>query len=201
MKSIEELMALINRGIADCISTDELKAKLERSQATGQPLRIKPGFDPTAPDLHLGHTVLLQKLKHFQDLGHQVYFLIGDFTGLIGDPTGKSATRPPLTPEDVQKNAETYKQQVFKILDPQRTQVVFNSQWLGKLTSYDMIRLASELTVARMLEREDFKKRFEEQRSISIHEFLYPLIRGIESRRPEANMKIAGPRTRHCISI
>ena len=176
MKSVEEQIALIERGTVDFHSRDDLVKKLTRSLATGVPLTIKAGFDPTAPDLHLGHTVLIQKLKHFQTLGHQVVFLIGDFTGLIGDPTGKSDTRPPLTPEDVARNAETYKEQVFKILDPEKTRVVFNSTWLGKLTSFEMIRLASELTVARMLERDDFKKRFESNRPISIHEFLYPLI-------------------------
>jgi len=169
-----------------------LIAKLERSQKTGKPLVVKAGFDPTAPDLHLGHTVLLQKLRHFQQLGHHVHFLIGDFTGLIGDPTGKSDTRPPLTREDVERNAETYKEQVFKILDPEKTKVVFNSTWLGELSSYDMIRLASRLTVARMLERDDFKKRFESNRPISIHEFLYPLIQGYDSVAIEADVELGG---------
>jgi len=159
MPSIDEQIKLIERGVVDCISREELVKKLEKSVATGVPLRVKAGFDPTAPDLHLGHTVLLQKLKHFQDLGHDVYFLIGDFTGMIGDPTGKSETRKALTREDVAKNAESYKEQVFKILDPEKTKVVFNSQWLAELDSFAMIRLASELTVARMLEREDFKVR------------------------------------------
>lgn len=192
MPSIDEQIALIERGVVDCISREELVKKLEKSARTGIPLKIKAGFDPTAPDLHLGHTVLLQKLKHFQDLGHDVYFLIGDFTGMIGDPTGKSETRKALTVEQVAKNAESYKEQVFKILDPDRTQVVFNSTWLGKLDSYDMIRLASELTVARMFEREDFRTRFETGKPISIHEFLYPLIQGYDSVELQADVELGG---------
>ena len=192
MKSVEEQIALIERGVVDLISREGLIGKLARSRETGVPLKIKAGFDPTAPDLHLGHTVLLQKLRHFQQLGHQVYFLIGDFTGLIGDPTGKSETRPRLTREDVEKNAETYKQQVFKILDPEKTKVVFNSTWLGELSSYDLVRLASQLTVARMLERDDFKQRFESGRPISIHEFLYPLIQGYDSVAIEADVELGG---------
>jgi tyrosyl-tRNA synthetase len=192
MKSVEEQIALIERGVVDLISREDLHRKLTRSVETGEPLKIKAGFDPTAPDLHLGHTVLLQKLRHFQQLGHRIYFLIGDFTGLIGDPTGKSDTRPRLTREDVERNAETYKEQVFKILDPTRTKVVFNSSWLGELSSYEMIRLASELTVARMLEREDFKQRFEQGRPISIHEFLYPLIQGYDSVAIEADVELGG---------
>ncbi len=192
MASIEEQLELIERGAVDCISREELIKKLKKSQATGVPLKIKAGFDPTAPDLHLGHTVLLQKLKHFQDLGHDIYFLIGDFTGMIGDPTGKSETRKALTVEQVAENAESYKTQVFKILDPDRTQVVFNSSWLGKLTSIDMIRLASELTVARMLEREDFRNRFESSKPISIHEFLYPLIQGYDSVAMQADVELGG---------
>ncbi len=189
---IDTQIKLIERGIVDCISREELIKKLEKSAATGIPLRIKAGFDPTAPDLHLGHTVLLQKLKHFQDLGHEVYFLIGDFTGMIGDPTGKSETRKALTREDVAKNAESYKAQVFKILDSEKTKVVFNSQWLATLDSFAMIRLASELTVARMLEREDFKIRFREGSPISIHEFLYPLIQGYDSVAIEADVELGG---------
>ena len=192
MPSIDEQIKLIERGIVDCISREELVKKLEKSAATGIPLRVKAGFDPTAPDLHLGHTVLLQKLKHFQDLGHDVYFLIGDFTGMIGDPTGKSETRKALTREDVARNAESYKEQVFKILDPEKTRVVFNSQWLAELDSFAMIRLASELTVARMLEREDFKVRFREGTPISIHEFLYPLIQGYDSVAIEADVELGG---------
>jgi tyrosyl-tRNA synthetase len=192
MKSVAEQIALIERGAVDFHSKEDLVRKLHRSLETGVPLTIKAGFDPTAPDLHLGHTVLIQKLRHFQILGHNVHFLIGDFTGLIGDPTGKSDTRPPLTPEDVKRNAETYKEQVFKILDPEKTTVVFNSTWLGKLTSFEMIRLASELTVARMLERDDFKKRFESNRPISIHEFLYPLIQGYDSVAMKADVELGG---------
>ena len=190
--NIEEQLTLIKRGAVELFSEKELVKKLNRSLETGKPLKIKAGFDPTAPDLHLGHTVLLQKLKHLQQLGHDIYFLIGDFTGLIGDPTGKSETRPPLTVEDVKRNAESYKEQVFKILDPDRTKIVFNSTWLNELSSHDMIRLASELTVARMLERDDFKKRFESNRPISIHEFLYPLIQGYDSVALDADMEIGG---------
>jgi tyrosyl-tRNA synthetase len=192
MVSIAEQLKLIERGAVDLIARDELVKKLERSAITGVPLKVKAGFDPTAPDLHLGHTVLLQKLKHFQDLGHEVCFLIGDFTGLIGDPTGKSETRKALTAEQVAANAETYKQQVFKILDPERTKVQFNSTWLGKLTSIDMIKLASQLTVARMLEREDFRNRFETGKPISIHEFLYPLIQGYDSVAMQADVELGG---------
>ncbi|MBU0484371.1 MAG: tyrosine--tRNA ligase [Proteobacteria bacterium] len=190
--NIDQQIALLERGTVDVISRDDLAAKLKKSSETGVPLKIKAGFDPTAPDLHLGHTVLIQKLKHFQELGHQVMFLIGDFTGMIGDPTGKSETRKPLTIEDVKKNAETYKAQIFKILDPDKTKVVFNSKWLEKLTSHDFIKLASQLTVARMLEREDFKVRFENERPISIHEFLYPLIQGYDSVALQADVEVGG---------
>lgn len=192
MASIEEQLELIERGAVDCISREELIKKLKRSEETGIPLKVKAGFDPTAPDLHLGHTVLIQKLKHFQDLGHDVLFLIGDFTGMIGDPTGKSETRKALTVEQVAENAESYKEQVFKILDPEKTQVVFNSAWLSKLTSIDMIKLASQLTVARMLERDDFHNRFESGKPISIHEFLYPLIQGYDSVAMEADVELGG---------
>lgn len=192
MGELERQLALIERGVVDLISREELTNKLKRSIDTGVPLKVKAGFDPTAPDLHLGHTVLIQKLKHFQELGHEVCFLIGDFTGLIGDPTGKSETRKPLTREDIARNAETYKEQVFKILDAEKTQIAFNSQWLGELDSFAMIRLASELTVARMLERDDFKKRFESGRPISIHEFLYPLIQGYDSVAMEADVELGG---------
>ncbi len=190
--SIEDQVALIERGAVDVISREDLVRKLKKSQESGVPLRVKAGFDPTAPDLHLGHTVLIQKLKHFQDLGHDVLFLIGDFTGMIGDPTGKSETRKPLTQEDVARNAETYKEQIFKILDPARTTVMFNSEWLGKLSSYDFVKLASHLTVARMLEREDFRERFDSQRPISIHEFLYPLIQGYDSVAMRADVELGG---------
>ncbi len=192
MASIEEQLELIERGAVDCISREELIKKLKKSEETGIPLKIKAGFDPTAPDLHLGHTVLLQKLKHFQDLGHEIYFLIGDFTGMIGDPTGKSETRKALTVEEVAENAESYKEQVFKILDPEKTRVVFNSAWLGQLTSIDMIKLASQLTVARMLERDDFHNRFTSGKPISIHEFLYPLIQGYDSVALAADVELGG---------
>ncbi|MGV1099521.1 tyrosine--tRNA ligase [Thiovibrio sp. JS02] len=190
--SLEKQVELIERGAVNVISREDLLKKLAKSNASGVPLKIKAGFDPTAPDLHLGHTVLIQKLKHFQELGHDIYFLIGDFTGMIGDPTGKSETRKPLTVEQVKKNAETYKEQIFKILDPKKTRIVFNSTWLNKLTSHDFIRLASHLTVARMLEREDFKVRFENERPISIHEFLYPLIQGYDSVSLKADVELGG---------
>jgi tyrosyl-tRNA synthetase len=190
--TIDEQVSLIERGTVDVVSREDLVRKLRKSQETGVGLKIKAGFDPTAPDLHLGHTVLIQKMKHFQELGHDIYFLIGDFTGMIGDPTGKSETRKPLTREDVACNAETYKEQIFKILDPEKTNVVFNSSWLGKLTSYDMIKLASQLTVARMLEREDFRVRFENEKPISIHEFLYPLIQGYDSVAMKADVELGG---------
>jgi tyrosyl-tRNA synthetase len=190
--TIEEQISLIERGTVDVVSREDLVRKLKKSSERGVPLKIKTGFDPTAPDLHLGHTVLIQKMKHFQDLGHEIIFLIGDFTGMIGDPTGKSETRIPLTLDDVERNAETYKEQIFKILDPDKTKVVFNSSWLGKLTSYDMIKLASQLTVARMLEREDFRVRFDNEKPISIHEFLYPLIQGYDSVALEADVELGG---------
>ncbi|MEL7940937.1 tyrosine--tRNA ligase [Pseudomonas delhiensis] len=188
MKSVEEQLALIKRGADELLVEAELVEKLKR----GQPLRIKAGFDPTAPDLHLGHTVLINKLRQFQDLGHQVIFLIGDFTGMIGDPSGKSATRPPLTREQVLENAETYKSQVFKILDPARTEVAFNSAWMDKLTPADFIRLASQYTVARMLERDDFSKRYASNQSIAIHEFLYPLVQGYDSVALRADVELGG---------
>ncbi|WP_420207863.1 tyrosine--tRNA ligase [Candidatus Electronema sp. JC] len=191
-KSLAEQLALIMRGCEGVVSQEELEKKLKTAAENGRPLRIKVGFDPTAPDLHLGHTVLLQKLRQFQQLGHEVQFLIGDFTAMIGDPTGKSETRPPLSREDVARNAETYKAQVFKMLDPAKTKVVFNSAWLGQLSSYDMIRLASELTVARMLERDDFKKRFHSNRPISIHEFFYPLFQGYDSVAMQADVELGG---------
>lgn len=190
--TIDEQISLIERGAVDVVSREDLVRKLKKSSESGVPLKIKAGFDPTAPDLHLGHTVLIQKMKHFQDFGHDIYFLIGDFTGMIGDPTGKSETRKPLTLDDVARNAETYKEQIFKILDPEKTTVVFNSTWLGKLTSYDMVKLASQLTVARMLEREDFKVRFENEKPISIHEFMYPLIQGYDSVALEADVELGG---------
>jgi len=186
-------LALIERGADEILKREELEARLAASmQAGGRPLRVKAGFDPTAPDLHLGHTVLLNKMRQFQDLGHQVIFLIGDFTGMIGDPTGKNVTRKPLTREDVLANAETYAEQVFKVLDRERTEVRFNSEWFGKMTAADMIRLAAQHTVARMLERDDFAKRYAAQQSIAIHEFLYPLVQGYDSVALEADVELGG---------
>jgi tyrosyl-tRNA synthetase len=190
--TVAEQMAVIKRGTVEILVEKELEAKLEKSLASGVPLRIKAGFDPTAPDLHLGHTVLLQKMRQFQQLGHEVCFLIGDFTGMIGDPTGKSETRKALTREDVLRNAETYKEQVFKILDPAKTKVVFNSEWLAEMTAPDMISLAAKYTVARMLERDDFGKRYANQMPISIHEFLYPLIQGYDSVAMKADVELGG---------
>ncbi|MCM2358913.1 MAG: tyrosine--tRNA ligase [Geobacteraceae bacterium] len=190
--TVAEQMEIIKRGAVDILLEKELAEKLEKSVRSGVPLKIKAGFDPTAPDLHLGHTVLLHKMRQFQQLGHEIYFLIGDFTGMIGDPTGKSETRKPLTREDVLKNAETYKEQVFKILDPVKTQVVFNSDWLTRLNASDMIGLASKYTVARMLEREDFNNRFANQLPISIHEFLYPLIQGYDSVALKSDVELGG---------
>jgi tyrosyl-tRNA synthetase len=188
MPSVDEALEIIKRGAEDILVEEELVKKLE----TGRPLRIKAGFDPTAPDLHLGHTVLLNKLRQFQELGHEVIFLIGDFTGMIGDPTGKSATRPPLTEEEVLENAKTYQEQVFKILDRDKTEVVFNSEWMSKLSAADMIKLAGRQTVARMLERDDFKKRFKAEQSISIHEFLYPLVQGYDSVALKSDVELGG---------
>ncbi|PZR33973.1 MAG: tyrosine--tRNA ligase, partial [Ectopseudomonas oleovorans] len=188
MKSVEEQLALIKRGAEEVLVEAELVEKLKR----GQPLRIKAGFDPTAPDLHLGHTVLINKLRQFQELGHHVIFLIGDFTGMIGDPSGKSATRPPLTREQVLDNAETYKQQVFKILDPAKTEVAFNSTWMDQMGPADFIRLTSQYTVARMLERDDFDKRYSSNQPIAIHEFLYPLVQGYDSVALEADVELGG---------
>lgn len=190
--TVAEQMEIIKRGAVEILLEKELQEKLEKSAQTGVPLKIKAGFDPTAPDLHLGHTVLIHKLRQFQQLGHEVCFLIGDFTGMIGDPTGKSETRKPLTRDDVLRNSETYKEQVFKILDPAKTRVVFNSEWLGKLSATDMIGLAGKYTVARMLEREDFSNRFANQLPISIHEFLYPLIQGYDSVALQADVELGG---------
>jgi len=190
--TVAEQMAVIKRGAVEILLEKELVEKLEKSAKTGVPLRIKAGFDPTAPDLHLGHTVLLHKMRQFQQMGHEVCFLIGDFTGMIGDPTGKSETRKALTREDVLRNAETYKEQVFKILDPAKTRVVFNSDWLAGMTATDMIGLAAKYTVARMLERDDFGKRYANQMPISIHEFLYPLIQGYDSVALKADVELGG---------
>jgi tyrosyl-tRNA synthetase len=192
MISVEEQLAIIRRGAIEVLVETELAEKLRTAQKTGVPLRIKAGFDPTAPDLHLGHTVLIQKLKHFQELGHQVLFLIGDFTGMIGDPTGKNETRKPMTREQLLQNAETYREQVFKILDPEKTKVVFNSEWFGPMSAADLIGLAARHTVARMLERDDFHKRFAGQQPIAIHEFLYPLVQGYDSVALHADVELGG---------
>jgi tyrosyl-tRNA synthetase len=190
--TLDEQLAYLTKGAEETIRVEELRAKLERSAKTGKPLRVKAGFDPTAPDIHLGHTVLIRKLKHFQDLGHTVIFLIGDFTGLIGDPSGQNVTRKPMTPEEVAANAETYKKQVFKILDPEKTVVDFNNRWLGKLTSRDWVALCSKYTVARLLERDDFSKRLREQRPVSVHELLYPLAQAYDSVALEADVELGG---------
>ncbi|WP_043756269.1 tyrosine--tRNA ligase [Imhoffiella purpurea] len=188
MEPLEQALALIKRGTQEILVEDALRKKL----AQGRPLRVKAGFDPTAPDLHLGHTVLINKLRQFQDLGHEVLFLIGDFTGMIGDPTGKSATRKPLTPEQVQQNAVTYQDQVFRILDPEKTRVVFNSSWLEDLGAAGLIQLAAQHTVARMLERDDFSKRYKSGQPIAVHEFLYPLIQGYDSVALKADVELGG---------
>jgi len=188
VSSIEEAIALIGRGADEVLKSEELRQRLE----SGRPLRVKAGFDPTAPDLHLGHTVLLNKLRQFQDLGHQVIFLIGDFTGMIGDPSGKNVTRKPLSKDDVLANARTYEEQVFKVLDRQKTEVRFNSEWFGTMGAADMVRLAGQHTVARMLERDDFAKRYAAQQSIALHEFLYPLVQGYDSVALEADVELGG---------
>jgi len=188
MKSVIDMMDEIERGTDEILVRDDLVEKLKK----GEPLRIKAGFDPTAPDLHLGHTVLINKLRQFQDLGHEVVFLIGDFTGMIGDPTGKNVTRKPLTREDVLINAASYKEQVFKILDPDKTTVVFNSEWMGDKSAADLIQLASRMTVARMLERDDFEKRYKGGQPIAIHEFIYPLIQGWDSVELKADVELGG---------
>jgi tyrosyl-tRNA synthetase len=192
MASIEEQVAELSRGCEHIHSGEGLADKLKRSAASGQPLRIKAGFDPTAPDLHLGHTVLLQRMKRFQDLGHTAIFLIGDFTAMIGDPSGRSKTRPSLTRAEIEANAETYRQQVFKILDPERTEVRFNSEWFGAKSAADMIALASRYPVARMLERDDFSKRFKSGVSIAVHEFLYPLVQAYDSVALKADVELGG---------
>src|SRR5436189_928309 len=189
---IDEQLTYIKKGSSEIVKESELREKLEKSRAVGKPLRVKAGFDPTAPDLHLGHTVLLRKLKHFQDLGHTVIFLIGDFTGMIGDPTGRSATRPPLSREQIVENAETYKTQVFKILDAQKTVVDFNSRWFSRFTAEDFIRLAAKYTISKMLEREDFHKRFQEEKPIAMHELLYPLAQGYDSVALDADVELGG---------
>ncbi|MFO7277663.1 MAG: tyrosine--tRNA ligase [Pseudomonadota bacterium] len=188
MTNIDEQLAELKRGCHELLIESELARKLAR----GRPLRVKAGFDPTAPDLHLGHTVLLNKMRQFQQFGHEVIFLIGDFTGLIGDPTGRNATRPPLTPEEVQENARTYQEQVFKILDPERTRVDFNSRWFGPMRAAQLIEIAAKHTVARMLERDDFAKRYKSGQPIAIHEFLYPLVQGYDSVALQADVELGG---------
>ena len=189
---VDEQLAYIKKGSAEIVKESELRAKLEKSLASGKPLRVKAGFDPTAPDLHLGHTVLLRKLKHFQDLGHTVIFLIGDFTGMIGDPTGRSATRPPLSAEEIMRNAKTYMAQVFKILSQAKTETRFNSEWFDKMKPADWIRLTAKFTVSQMLEREDFHKRFKEEKPIAMHELLYPLAQGYDSVALHADVELGG---------
>ncbi len=192
MKSAKEQLEHLKKGCVEIIQEKELEAKLARSLKEKKPLRVKAGFDPTAPDIHLGHTVLLRKMKHFQDMGHEVIFLIGDFTGLIGDPSGRSTTRPPMTREEINKNAETYKIQIFKILDPKKTIIDFNSRWLGKLTSFDIINLTAKYTVARILERDDFSNRLKNGQPISTHELLYPLMQAYDSVALEADVELGG---------
>src|SRR3954451_19300210 len=189
---VDEQLTYLKKGAAEIIREADLRAKLEKSRSTGKQLRIKLGMDPTAPDLHLGHTVVLRKLKHFQDLGHTAIFLIGDFTGMIGDPTGRSATRPPLSREQVEQNAETYKTQVFKILDPKKTVIDFNRRWMGAFTADDFVRLLAKYTVSQLLEREDFHKRFHEEKPISVHELLYPLVQGYDSVALQADVELGG---------
>src|SRR5438270_12129593 len=189
---VDEQLTYLKKGSSEIIREAELREKLKKSRASGTPLRVKAGFDPTAPYLHLGHTVLLCKLKHFQDLGHTVIFLIGDFTGMIGDPTGRSATRPPLSRAEIDKNAETYKKQVFRILDEQKTAVRFNSEWFNKFRAEDFVRLASHYTVSQLLEREDFHKRFQEEKPIAMHELLYALAQGYDSVALEADVELGG---------
>jgi tyrosyl-tRNA synthetase len=190
--TLNEQLAYLLKGAEETIRVDELRAKLERAARTGKPLRVKAGFDPTAPDIHLGHTVLIRKMKHFQDLGHTVIFLIGDFTGLIGDPSGRTVTRPPMTPEEVAANAETYKTQVFKILDPHKTVIDFNNRWLGRLSSREWMTLFSKYTVARLLERDDFSKRMKEQRPLALNELVYPLAMAYDSVVLEADIELGG---------
>lgn len=190
--NIKDQILLFSRGALEILPAGSLEEKLKKAEKEGRPLRIKAGFDPTAPDLHLGHTVLLEKLRQFQQCGHQVIFLIGDFTGMIGDPTGKNETRPPLTKEEVLANAETYKQQVFKVLDESKTEVRFNSEWLGKMGAAGLIQIAGKATVARMLERDDFEKRYKGGQPIAIHEFLYPLVQGYDSVALEADVELGG---------
>jgi tyrosyl-tRNA synthetase len=191
-QSVADQLDLIAKGTAEILPLEALKERLAQSLASGKPLRIKAGFDPTAPDLHLGHTVLIRKLRHFQQLGHTVIFLIGDSTALIGDPTGRNVTRKPLTPEQIAANAETYKEQVFKILDPEKTEVRYNSEWLDKLNYYDMVKLMAQFTVSQMLEREDFHKRFQSEQPIALHEMIYPIAQGYDSVALECDVELGG---------
>ncbi len=190
--TIDQQLTYLKKGMAEIIREEDLRQRLQQSAQTGRPLRVKAGFDPTAPDLHLGHTVLLRKMKHFQDLGHTVIFLIGDMTGMIGDPTGRNVTRPPMTTGEIEKNAETYKQQVFKILDPEKTEIRFNSHWLAPLRWEDVIRLTSKYTIARILERDDFAKRYKEGAPISMHELMYPLAQGYDSVALGCDVEMGG---------
>src|SRR5712664_410679 len=189
---VDEQLTYIRKGSAEIVKESELRSKLEKSLTSGQPLRVKAGFDPTAPDLHLGHTVLLRKLKHFQDLGHTVIFLIGDSTALIGDPTGRNVTRKPLTREEISANAETYKEQVFQILDREKTEVRYNSEWLDRLSYYDMVKLMAQFTVSQMLEREEFHKRFNDEQPIALHELIYPIAQGYDSVALECDVELGG---------
>ena len=190
--TIDEQLAYLKKGLADLIREEELRERLIQSEKTGRPLRVKAGFDPTAPDLHLGHTVLLRKMKHFQDLGHTVIFLIGDMTGIIGDPTGRNTARPPMTRDEINRNAETYKAQVFKILDPQKTEVRFNSEWFGPMRFEEVVKLCSKYTIARILERDDFSKRYKDGIPISVHELLYPLAQAYDSVALECDVEMGG---------
>lgn len=198
---VDEQLTYLKKGAAEIIREADLRTKLEKSRVTGKPLRVKLGMDPTAPDLHLGHTVVLRKLKHFQDLGHTAIFLIGDFTGMIGDPSGRSVTRPPLSREQIEKNAETYKAQVFKILDPEKTVIDFNRRWFGPMSSDDFVKLAAQYTVSQLLEREDFHKRFQEEKPISVHELLYPLVQGYDSVALEADVELGGTDQRFNLQV
>ncbi len=190
--TIDEQIAFLTKGAVETIREEDLRKKLEHSAKTGKPLRVKLGADPTAPDIHLGHTVVIRKLKAFQELGHTAIFLIGDFTGLIGDPSGKNATRPPLSREEIDANAETYKKQIFKLLDPEKTEIRFNSEWFDKFGAADFIKLASHTTVAQILERDDFEKRMKDEKPIALHELLYPLVQGYDSVALEADVELGG---------
>lgn len=190
--TIDEQIEFLEKGAVELIRKEDLRKKLERSAKTGKPLRIKLGADPTAPDIHIGHTVVIRKLRAFQELGHTVIFLIGDFTGLIGDPSGKNVTRPPLSPEEINANAETYKTQIFKLLAPEKTEIRFNSEWMNKFTAADFVKLTSKITVKQILERDDFEKRMREERPISLHELLYPLVQGYDSVALEADVELGG---------